>query len=118
VLLPQLRTLLNLPQVTSPAPSAPTPAAKSPRLVELTAKYRLHLQAVLVQLPALVAECHTVPGERALRDALHQLAGTAGSYGFATITEAALNLRGALMAKQPLEPAVDQLRRALAAAAA
>lgn len=116
VLLPQLRRLLDLPVVES-AVATPSPApAVSPKMLELKEKYRLHLKTVLGQLPALVEHSHTPTGERALRDALHQLAGTAGSYGFGSITEAALNLRGALLTHQPLEPAVQQLTRALTAA--
>lgn len=123
VLLPQLRGLLDLPDLAAtqvpakPSPVATSPAAGiSPKMLELKEKYRLHLKSVLTQLPELVEQSHTPTGERALRDSLHQLAGTAGSYGFGSITEAALNLRGALLTHQPLEPAVLQLTRALTAA--
>jgi HPt (histidine-containing phosphotransfer) domain-containing protein len=83
------------------------------KLAELKARYVEHLAQVLVRLDALLPEAGTPEGERALRDELHQLAGTAGSYGFSSVTEAAHALRAAIIAGEALEPAAEGLRVAL-----
>jgi CheY-like chemotaxis protein len=111
VLLPTLRGLLSLPE---PGPGAPPPPPSAPpRLSGLTQKYKGHLAEVRARLDALVQAAGSPEGERALRDQLHQLAGTAGSYGFHAVTEAAIALRGAVVAKVPLGEAAAALAGAL-----
>jgi CheY-like chemotaxis protein/HPt (histidine-containing phosphotransfer) domain-containing protein len=109
VLLPALRGLLKL----SEPPASVAPGGK---LAELRARYVEHLAQVLVGLEALLAAAGTPAGERALRDELHQLAGTAGSYGFSAVTEAAHALRAAVIAREALERCAEGLREALRAA--
>ena len=111
VLLPALRGLLKLSAPTTPT----TPGAPGSKLAELKARYAEHLAQVLVRLDALLLEASAPEGERALRDELHQLAGTAGSYGFLAVTEAAHALRAAIIAREALEPAAEGLREALRA---
>jgi hypothetical protein len=121
-LLPELRKLMGLPDGPRPSPSPAPVSAGSPvpasHPVELKARYQEHLSGVLQRLGALVAAADSEAGERALRDQLHQLAGTAGSYGFRGIIEASLTLRGAIIARGPREEAVEALRRAIEEAVA
>jgi hypothetical protein len=105
-----VRELLGLPPLL---PNASPPAGSPARQPLLTGKYRGHLAKVLLELPALVAAASSPEGERALRDQLHQLSGTAGSYGFMEVTEAAVALRGAVVAKAPLDESARALARAL-----
>lgn len=114
-LLPELRRLLGLPEgpmiPPSPVPFPPPSAPPAPAVDK--ARFGEHLKAVLERLGSLVANAGCEAGERALRDELHQLAGTAGSHGFRGITEASLTLRGAIIARGPKEEPVAALRRAI-----
>lgn len=114
-LLPELRRLLGLPAgpaiPPSPVPFLAPSAAPAPATDK--AGYREHLKAVLARLGSLLANADCEAGERALRDELHQLAGTAGSHGFRGITEASMTLRGAIIARGPREQAVAALRCAI-----
>jgi CheY-like chemotaxis protein len=112
VLLPELRGLLGL---AAPEPPAPAPSRPPSRLAELEAAYLGHLATVPPRLEALAAAAVDAAGERALRDLLHQLAGTAGSYGHGQVADAALALRAAVVAHQRLAPALAELQRALGA---
>jgi CheY-like chemotaxis protein len=114
VLLPELRALLGLP-VAAPAPDVPRAPT---RLEALTTAYVASLAAVPAKLEALVAAAGDEAGERALRDLLHQLAGTAGSYGFPEVTDAALALRVAVKARQPLAEPLQAMLAAVRTAAA
>lgn len=120
VLLPLVRQLVGLSEPPAKEAPAASPATLrgAPRLAELKEKYREHLREVLGRLETLVAAAGDPTGERALRDALHQLAGTAGSYGFREVMEAAVALRGAIIAKGPTEDSVRALGRALEEATA
>ena len=116
VLLPELRALRGV-AAPAPAPSPPR-AREAPSPVQaLTAKYVASLQGLPAKLEALAAGATDKAGERALRDLLHQLAGTAGSYGFPELTDAALSLRGAVKAGEPLGPPLQALLAAVRAAA-
>lgn len=113
VLLPTLRTLLGLAE-PPPKPAASPPSAGT--LANVTLRYKTHLATVLGELPLLLANARTPEGERALRDRLHQLAGTAGSFGFKDVTEAALAVRSAVINRQSLDGPAEALKFALAAA--
>jgi CheY-like chemotaxis protein len=116
LLLPRIRELLGLPAPPA-VQAAPVPRSPS-RLEALGATYRESLRAVPGRLDALAAAAVDEAGERALREFLHQLAGTAGSYGFPDITEKALALRVAVLGKEALGLAVRALRLAVEEAAA
>lgn len=120
VLLPLVRQLLGLSETPARAAATASPEASraAPRLAELKETYRAHLREVLGRLETLVAAAEGLAGERALRDELHQLAGTAGSYGFREVMEAAVALRGAIIGRGPREDSVRALGRALEEATA
>jgi CheY-like chemotaxis protein len=115
VLLPVLRALLGLAEPPPAAPSAPRAPS---RLEALTAKYVASLAEVPARLEVLAAAAGDEPGAKALRELLHQLAGTAGSYGFPDVTDAALALGVAVKGGQPLGAPLEALLRAVRAAAA
>jgi CheY-like chemotaxis protein len=96
----------RLPPVGSPA-----------GIEELRQAYRVELGRIRDRLPPLFAQAGTPEGERTLRDDLHRLIGTAGSYVFEGVMEAAQALRRAVLDAQPLEPPCEALLAQLDAVA-
>ncbi|MGV3622910.1 MAG: response regulator [Archangium sp.] len=74
-----------------------------PAIDALTQRYRQHLASERDRWAGLVAAASASGGLHALRDALHRLAGTCGSYGMPVLMERALTLRARLAAGEPFE---------------
>jgi CheY-like chemotaxis protein len=101
------RTLIaaaqNLLQQRLPPPGSPAD------IEELRQAYRVELGRIRDRLPPLFAQAGTAEGERTLRDDLHRLIGTAGSYGFEGVMQTASALRQAVIAQHPLGPSCSAL---------
>lgn len=81
------------------APRASRPAA----LDGLRLRYRQHLGAERLRWRQLVTAAVAADGVLALREALHRLAGTCGSYGMTALMERALTLRARLAAGEAFD---------------
>jgi CheY-like chemotaxis protein len=95
------------------ASAAPPSAPAASPLDALRTKYRAKLPALVEDVARAAAE----PAPRRAIELAHKLAGLAGSYGFARVTDAARALERALDtdASAPRESLVSALRDALAA---
>lgn len=78
-------------------------APRAPALEALRQTYRQHLASESARWQALVSAATASEGVHPLREALHRLAGTCGSYGMTALMERALCLRGRLVAGEAFE---------------
>ncbi len=67
------------------------------KLAALRARYCQHLATERPRFARLLAEAGTPSGQQALRAALHQLAGTSGTYELSEVMQSALEVRDALL---------------------
>lgn len=90
-------------------------APRAPALESLRHAYREHLASEHSRWQALVSAATASEGVHPLREALHRLAGTCGSYGMTALMERALSLRVRLVAGEAFEVEGRALLEQLAA---
>jgi two-component system, NarL family, capsular synthesis sensor histidine kinase RcsC len=95
-----LRTLINtIEGALENASVLPSPAVDPPAdpMGPLRERYRAHLADQRPRFEELLAGAGTPDGAATLRNALHQLAGTSGTYGMTELMSAALEVRSTLV---------------------
>lgn len=111
------RTLAKaVDHLISRASSTPLPFnVQESRIAALKTSYRARLKGLRARY-AVLLEQQGDEVERELRDQLHQLAGTCGTYGYEALMKAALELRSAIVARRERTPEKEHLLRELDAA--
>lgn len=95
--------------------STPSDAAFDAELAELRAAYAARLPGYADEITAAVAERAEPPRRAVALRLSHRMRGTAGSYGFVDVAEAAGALEDALLADAPnVEDAARSLYEAIA----